>query len=131
MNEGSFTWQTAAQQIDARIEELRPEADRHVVGQHVISKVLLKRFATPFGSHGLKLVPFNLDHPDRVHKLASPRECGKVPLGLIRFDGHSRSGVQPREDVHHGEHGEEEASPPSPFVHAGVQGRDRRAVPTR
>ncbi|MEH0415984.1 caspase family protein [Streptomyces sp. B21-083] len=51
-------------------------------------------------------------------------------LGLIRFDGHSRSGVLPREDVHHGEHGEEEASP-SPFVHAGVQGRDRRAVPTR
>ncbi|MFF1901484.1 flavoprotein, partial [Streptomyces sp. NPDC058206] len=31
-------------------------------------------------------------------------------LGLIRFDGHSRSGVQPREDVHHGEHGEEETS---------------------
>ncbi|MEU2931074.1 2-phosphosulfolactate phosphatase, partial [Streptomyces sp. NPDC007251] len=31
-------------------------------------------------------------------------------LGLIRFDGHPRSGVQPREDVHHGEHGEEEAS---------------------
>lgn len=45
-------------------------------------------------------------------------------LGLIRFDGHSRSGVLPREDVHHGEHGEEEASA-SPFVHAGVQGRDR------
>ncbi|MDX3771712.1 MULTISPECIES: hypothetical protein, partial [unclassified Streptomyces] len=33
-------------------------------------------------------------------------------LGLIRFDGHSRSGAQPREDVHHGEHGEEETSPP-------------------
>ncbi|MGW1270539.1 UvrD-helicase domain-containing protein, partial [Streptomyces sp. NPDC002491] len=32
-------------------------------------------------------------------------------VGLIRFDGHPRSGVQPREDVHHGEHGEEEASP--------------------
>ncbi|MEV6796707.1 hypothetical protein AB0M87_33270, partial [Streptomyces sp. NPDC051320] len=32
-------------------------------------------------------------------------------LSLLRFDGHSRSGVQPREDVHHGEHGEEEASP--------------------
>ncbi|MFF7987779.1 transposase [Streptomyces sp. NPDC007901] len=31
-------------------------------------------------------------------------------MGLIRFDGHSRSGVLPREDVHHGEHGEEEAS---------------------
>ncbi|MEU4655005.1 DUF4238 domain-containing protein [Streptomyces sp. NPDC023723] len=79
MNEGSSNpWLVAAQQIDARIKELRPEADRHVVGQHVISKVLLKRFATPFGSHGFKLVPFDLDHPDRLHKVASPRECGKV-----------------------------------------------------
>ncbi|WP_327301848.1 DUF4238 domain-containing protein [Streptomyces goshikiensis] len=79
MNEGSSAqWLAVAQQIDARIEELRPEADRHVVGQHVISQVLLKRFATPFGSNGLKLLPFNLDHPNRVHKLASPRECGKV-----------------------------------------------------
>ncbi|MER7898884.1 hypothetical protein ABTX62_22920 [Streptomyces sp. NPDC096046] len=60
MKEGSSNpWLVTAQQIDARIEELRPEADRHVVGQHVISKVLLKRFATPFGSHGLKLVPFS------------------------------------------------------------------------
>ncbi|MFF3966414.1 hypothetical protein ACFYZI_33285 [Streptomyces griseorubiginosus] len=33
MNEGSSNpWLVAAQQIDARIEELRPEADRHVVG---------------------------------------------------------------------------------------------------
>lgn len=85
MNEGSsIRWQVAAQQIDARIEELRPEADRHVVGQHVISKVLLKRFAAPFGSNGLKLVPFNLEHPDRLHKMASPRECGKVPY-FARF----------------------------------------------
>ncbi|MEW2309000.1 DUF4238 domain-containing protein [Streptomyces sp. NPDC006864] len=80
MNEGSRAqWLASAQQIDARIEELRPEADRHVVGQHVISQVLLKRFAARFGSNGLKLVPFNLDHPDRVHKMASPRQCGKVP----------------------------------------------------
>ncbi|MDQ1041324.1 hypothetical protein QFZ75_007740 [Streptomyces sp. V3I8] len=85
MNEGSsIRWQAAAQQIDARIEELRPEADRHVIGQHVISKVLLKRFAVPFGSNGLKLVPFNLEHPDRLHKMASPRECGKVPY-FARF----------------------------------------------
>ncbi|MDX2548954.1 hypothetical protein PV331_45065, partial [Streptomyces sp. WI04-05B] len=34
-----------------------------------------------------------------------------IPVGLIRFDGHPRSGVLPREDVHHGEHGEEEATP--------------------
>ncbi|MGX9923490.1 DUF4238 domain-containing protein [Streptomyces sp. NPDC002248] len=80
MNEGpSNPWLMAAQQIDARIEELRPEADRHVIGQHVISKALLKRFATPFGSHGLKLVPFNLARPDHRHKMASPGECGKVP----------------------------------------------------
>lgn len=85
MNEGSsIRWQVAAQQIDARIEELRPEADRHVVGQHVISKVLLKRFAVPFGSNGLKLVPFNLEHPDRLHKMASPGKCGKVPY-FARF----------------------------------------------
>ncbi|MEU9979599.1 transposase [Streptomyces sp. NPDC051014] len=31
-------------------------------------------------------------------------------LDLIRFDGRPGSGVLPREDVHHGEHGEEEAS---------------------
>lgn len=31
-------------------------------------------------------------------------------LNLIRFDVPSRSGVQSREDVHHGEHGEEESS---------------------
>ncbi|MFI0990626.1 DUF4238 domain-containing protein [Streptomyces exfoliatus] len=78
MNEGSPDRWLAAQRIDARIEELRPEAERHVVGQHVISQVLLKRFATPFGSNGLKLVPFNLRHPNRLHKMASPRECGKV-----------------------------------------------------
>ncbi|MFF3597949.1 DUF4238 domain-containing protein [Kitasatospora indigofera] len=79
MNEGSpDQWLAVAQQIDSRIEELRPEADRHVIGQHVISQVLLKRFATPFGSNGLKLVPFNLNYPNRRHKTASPRECGKV-----------------------------------------------------
>lgn len=43
-------------------------------------------------------------------------------VGLIRFDGHSRPGVQHREDVHQGERGEGEALLPSPFVHAGVQG---------
>ncbi|MFF1931429.1 hypothetical protein ACFVYB_25415, partial [Streptomyces sp. NPDC058228] len=42
---------------------------------------------------------------------SSPLVNQTTSLGLIRFDGHSRSGVQPREDVHHGEHGEEETSP--------------------
>ncbi|WP_344887484.1 hypothetical protein [Streptosporangium longisporum] len=30
---------------------------------------------------------------------------------MIRFDGHPRSGVRPRKDVHDGEHGEEETAP--------------------
>ncbi|WP_353961755.1 kelch repeat-containing protein [Streptomyces sp. NBC_01619] len=68
--------------------------------------------------------------PDNGETLLNTTEAFDTNLGLIRFDGHSRSGAQPREDVHHGEHGEEETSPPSPFVHAGVQGRDRRSVPT-
>ncbi|MGP4087909.1 hypothetical protein [Streptomyces sp. KR55] len=41
-------------------------------------------------------------------------------LGLIRCDGHPRSGVVPREDVHHGEHGEEEAAS-SALVHTGFK----------
>ena len=40
--------------------------------------MLLKRFAVPFSSNGYKLVSFNLDHPDRPHKMANPRECSKV-----------------------------------------------------
>ncbi|MEV0633239.1 hypothetical protein, partial [Nonomuraea wenchangensis] len=35
---------------------------------------------------------------------------GYAVLGLIRFDGHLRSGARPRKDVHDGEHGEEEAA---------------------
>ncbi|MFE1391080.1 hypothetical protein ACWDMR_32975 [Streptomyces althioticus] len=107
MYEGSSSqWLVATQQIDARIEELRPEADRHVVGQHVISQVLLKRFATPFGSDGLKLAPFNLDHPDRLHKMVSPRECGKVKY-FARFA--SASLIRKR-------HGESSFSEPEPLV---------------
>ncbi|MER5326771.1 hypothetical protein [Streptosporangium roseum] len=52
--------------------------------------------------------------------LIENRDMGQLhhDLGLIRFDGHPRSGVCPRKDVHDGEHGEEEAS--SPLIHAGV-----------
>src|SRR4051794_14150733 len=45
-------------------------------------------------------------------------------VGLTRFRGHPRSGAAPREDVHHGDHGQE-AGPASSFVHRGVQGGDR------
>jgi ATP-dependent exoDNAse (exonuclease V) alpha subunit len=55
--------------------------------------------------------------PDRSHDWAC---CG---LTDIHDQGRS-----PGKDVHHGDHGEEEAAAPS-FVHQGVQGRHRRAVP--
>ncbi|MEU7455987.1 helix-turn-helix domain-containing protein [Streptosporangium roseum] len=37
-------------------------------------------------------------------------------LGLIRFDGHPRSGARPRKDVHDGEHGKKEPRPRRPFT---------------
>ncbi len=51
-------------------------------------------------------------------------------MNTLRFGGHPGSGVLPRKDVHHGEHGEEEATS-SPLVHAGVQGRDFVCLTTR
>jgi hypothetical protein len=50
-------------------------------------------------------------HSQAVRRCREPttspvtRPCAHRELSLICFDGHSRSGVQPREDVHHGEHG--------------------------
>ncbi|CAG6397101.1 hypothetical protein SCOCK_50150 [Actinacidiphila cocklensis] len=72
-------------------------------------------------------LPVPLSTERRRHEIVRPRRRRRG-LSLIRFDGHPRSGVLPGQDVHHGEHGEEEATP-SPLVHVGVQDRERRAVP--
>ncbi|WP_395110738.1 DUF4238 domain-containing protein [Actinomadura sp. SCN-SB] len=66
----SITGPSASQVAEAEI--LRQEVAR----QHVVSQVLLRRWAVPNrqGS-GLALVKFDLEHPDRNHKLKSPRAC--------------------------------------------------------
>ncbi|MEW2029690.1 DUF4238 domain-containing protein [Streptomyces roseifaciens] len=63
----------------SRVKELLPEADRCVVRQHVVSQVLLRRFATPGprGS-GLQIYPFDLNHPRRLHKPKGTRAFGWV-----------------------------------------------------
>ena len=62
-----------------RIEELRPEAAAPVREQHVVSQVLLKRFAAPGpGSAGLQVGRFDLDHPERFHKDKGTGGCGWV-----------------------------------------------------
>jgi len=63
-----------------RIRELQaagPDAG-HVTGQHLISKVLLKRFAAPSGPHQGLVCPFRLKYPLARHRLVGPDGCAKV-----------------------------------------------------
>lgn len=50
----------------------------HVTGQHVISKVLLKRFAEPSGPHRGLICPFRLEYPRARHRLVGPGGCAKI-----------------------------------------------------
>lgn len=62
-----------------RIKVLEPDAERHVVNQHVVSRVVLKGFAaTGKNSLGWQLTPFNvrLRHERRSRGLSG---CGKMP----------------------------------------------------
>ncbi|MET8680934.1 DUF4238 domain-containing protein [Streptomyces sp. NPDC004647] len=62
---------------------------QRVSRQHLVSQVLLKRFAMPGArSSGWQLVPFDLDYPERHHKLKSPRACGWVE-DFVSFDSAS------------------------------------------
>jgi hypothetical protein len=63
-----------------RIRELQAAgpAAGHVTGQHVISKVILKRFAEPSGPHQGLICPFRLDYPEARHHPLGPDGCGKV-----------------------------------------------------
>jgi Protein of unknown function (DUF4238) len=62
-----------------RLRELESQADQRITDQHVVSKVILKGFATP-GPHGMgwQLTPFDvrLGHEQKPRGL---RGCGKVP----------------------------------------------------
>ena len=63
-----------------RIRELQaagPTAG-HVTEQHLISKVLLKRFADPSGPHQGLICPFRLEYPRARHRLLGADGCAKV-----------------------------------------------------
>ncbi|MFE9482838.1 DUF4238 domain-containing protein [Streptomyces spororaveus] len=63
----------------SRVRELEHQPDRPVRRQHLVSKVLLKRFTAPAtGGAGPQLYPFDLDHPHQAHKLKGPAGCGWV-----------------------------------------------------
>jgi hypothetical protein len=63
-----------------RIRELQADgpAVGHVTGQHVTSKVLLKRFAEPSGPHRGLICPFRLEYPRARHRLVGPGGCAKA-----------------------------------------------------
>jgi hypothetical protein len=50
----------------------------NIADQHVVSKVLLKRFAARLGKHRGLIVPFNLDHPQGNLVPRGPDGCGKI-----------------------------------------------------
>ena len=64
-----------------RIRELqaaRPDVG-HVTEQHVISKVVLRRFAEPWGrDRALLICPFRLEYPEARHRPVGADGCAKV-----------------------------------------------------
>ncbi|MFE6631673.1 DUF4238 domain-containing protein [Streptomyces rochei] len=62
---------------------------QHTSRQHLISQVLLKQFTMPGpkGS-GWQLLPFDLRHPGRLHKLKTTRACGWAE-DFVVFDSES------------------------------------------
>ncbi|GAB2622729.1 hypothetical protein GCM10027168_63390 [Streptomyces capparidis] len=53
------------------IGAVAPHAHDRRTRQHLVSQVLLHRFTAP-GPQGNRLYPFDLDHPERRHKLKPP-----------------------------------------------------------
>lgn len=63
-----------------RIRELQAAgpAAGHVTGQHMTSKVVLKRFGEPAGPHQGLICPFRLEYPHARHRLVGPGGCAKA-----------------------------------------------------
>jgi hypothetical protein len=63
-----------------RIRELQADGPSvgHVTGQHLISKVVLKRFAEPAGPHRGLICPFRLEYPHARHRPVGPGGCAKA-----------------------------------------------------
>ncbi len=68
------------------MEELGLEAGQHITGQHVTSKVVMKRFAAPAGRDKGQVCYISLDHPDQAY-LRGPAGCGKVDDFLLFASG--------------------------------------------
>lgn len=67
------------------IRQLMPDAARHVPDQHVVSRVVLKQFAEPFGRKGeVLLAALDREHPASKMTTGGPDRYGKVP-DFVRF----------------------------------------------
>src|SRR5487761_247509 len=67
------------------VRQLMPEAARQVPDQHVLSRVILKQFAEPYGEKGEVLLgALDREHPERDMSTGGPRKYGKV-LNFVRF----------------------------------------------
>ena len=62
-----------------RMQQLASEeSDDHVGGQHVVAKVILRRFVGVDGKSKGLLYPFRLRYPDSRHTPLGPDGCGKI-----------------------------------------------------
>jgi hypothetical protein len=59
------------------MHELSLEAGPHITGQHVTSKLVMKRVAAPAGQDKGLVCYISLDHPDQAY-MRGPAGCGKV-----------------------------------------------------
>lgn len=67
-------------EILKRVGALMPEAARNEPDQHVVSKVILKQFAKPWGRKGeLLLASLDVRHPERRIVRGGPARFGKMP----------------------------------------------------
>jgi hypothetical protein len=67
------------------IKALMPDAARYVPDQHVVSQVVLKQFAEPYGKkREVLLAALNREHPTSKTTTGGPDKFGKVP-DFVRF----------------------------------------------
>jgi len=77
--------ETYTEMLRRRRTELAPHVHKHVPGQHVVSRVVLKRFGRVENEKaGLQLARMNLHHLARRPKLTGPNGCAKVD-NFIRY----------------------------------------------
>ncbi|MFJ3973364.1 DUF4238 domain-containing protein [Streptomyces parvus] len=77
-----------ANHLFAEVERLAAQSDPPVHNQHVVSKVLLKRFAERNPRSGLQLLSVDLDHPQRPPVRKGPGGCG-VEKDFVAFASQS------------------------------------------